>query len=139
MRTFADELYLRVKTIRKRKRPTASYHEAYAVILEELQEFWEEVKLNPRMRSTTSSLHELLDIAASAWTIAEDLNLIDKGESNNEDPEHSETLKNLLDKMISEGRMEGPKQKGLEPVRVFEFDLTHVVNLRERLFPNDEA
>jgi hypothetical protein len=137
MRTFAEELTERVISLRKQRRPTASYHEAYAIILEELQEFWEEVKLNPGIRSSTSSLHELLDIAAACWMVAEDLNMTDKVESSPPRNEHAQILRNLLDSMISQGRMEGPKQRGLEPVRVFEFDLIDVKKLKERLYPDE--
>lgn len=51
--------------------PINSTHEAYAVILEELEEFWKEVKINPKHLSVEAQhkriLHmqvELLQIAA---------------------------------------------------------------------------
>lgn len=52
-------------------KPLNSIHEAYAVILEEVDEFWEEVKVNPKKLTAESQVKrvnhmrdELIQIAA---------------------------------------------------------------------------
>ena len=55
-----------------------SAHEAYAVILEEVEEFWAQCKLKREARSKTMMLSELVQIAAMAQRAAEDLGLIDQ-------------------------------------------------------------
>ena len=54
-----------------------SSHEAYAVILEELDEFWEEVRKKTEERSGDSMRTELLQIAATALRSVIDLDLVD--------------------------------------------------------------
>ena len=54
-----------------------TYHEGYAVILEELDEFWDQVRLWPRTHSATVMLRELVQLAAMAQRVAEDSNLLD--------------------------------------------------------------
>jgi hypothetical protein len=53
-----------------------SAHEAYAVILEELQEFWGEVMKKRSLRSPANMLAELIQVAAMAQRAAEDLGLM---------------------------------------------------------------
>ncbi|KKL84124.1 hypothetical protein LCGC14_1967880 [marine sediment metagenome] len=50
-----------------------SYHEGYAVILEELDELWEEVKKNPRTRSVSRMRNEAVQVAAMALRFLVDL------------------------------------------------------------------
>ena len=52
-----------------------SYHEAYAVILEELDEFWEIVRQKAQDRNNRDAYVELVQIAVTAWRTARDLNL----------------------------------------------------------------
>jgi len=52
-----------------------SYHEAYAVILEELDEFWEIVRQQDNDRDPIAARKELLQIAVTAWRAAIDLEL----------------------------------------------------------------
>jgi len=52
-----------------------SYHEAYAVILEELDEFWEIVRQQDNDRDPQHARKELLQIAVTAWRAAIDLEL----------------------------------------------------------------
>ena len=54
-----------------------SYHEAYAVILEELDEFWEIVRQKTGMRDGGAARRELIQIAVTAWRSARDLGLDD--------------------------------------------------------------
>ena len=51
-----------------------SLHEAYAVILEELDEFWEEVRRQEHRPN--AALAELVSVAAMAQRAAEDLKLM---------------------------------------------------------------
>jgi hypothetical protein len=53
-----------------------SAHEGFAVILEELDEFWEQVRLNRSKRDRCQMLSGLVQIAAMAQRTAEDLNFI---------------------------------------------------------------
>ena len=52
-----------------------SYHEAYAVILEELDEFWEIVRQKTQDRDDRKAYIELVQIAVTAWRTARDLEL----------------------------------------------------------------
>lgn len=52
-----------------------SAHEAYAVILEEVQEFWQEVMKKRQLRDLTAMRKELIQIAAMAGRAAIDLEL----------------------------------------------------------------
>lgn len=45
-------------------KPFNSHHEAYAVILEEVDEYWEEVKKNPTKRNPDALKLELVQSAA---------------------------------------------------------------------------
>jgi hypothetical protein len=56
--------------------PINSAHEGYSVILEELDEFWEQVRLKRAARSKGKMLSELVQVAAMAQRTAEDLSLI---------------------------------------------------------------
>lgn len=56
--------------------PINCLHEGYAVILEELEEFWEQVRLKRAERSKEKMLSELVQLAAMAQRTAEDLTLI---------------------------------------------------------------
>jgi hypothetical protein len=58
---------------RKHNHPINSPHEAYAVMLEELDEFWEEVRRQTNDRNPTAMYRELIQIAAMAQRTAEDL------------------------------------------------------------------
>lgn len=44
----------------------ASYHEAYGVLKEEVDEFWEEVRLKEANRKPENLRHELIQVAAVA-------------------------------------------------------------------------
>lgn len=61
----------------REKHPTPFHngHEAYAVILEELDEFWDEVKA--QKHSKEKFLKELIQVAAMCYRAVEDLKLID--------------------------------------------------------------
>jgi vacuolar-type H+-ATPase catalytic subunit A/Vma1 len=75
--TFPEAVALELKTARRAHAPLNSAHEAYALILEELDEFWEEVRRKQPERSSQRMASELIQIAAMAQRAAEDLTLID--------------------------------------------------------------
>ena len=56
--------------------PQNSAHESYAVLLEEVEEFWEEVRKKREDRDREAMLKELVQIAAMSQRAAEDLGLI---------------------------------------------------------------
>ena len=76
MSAFAKIVRAELIAARAQHGPQNSAHEAYAVILEEVEEFWEEVKKKREARSKAKMLSELVQIAAMAQRAAEDLALI---------------------------------------------------------------
>ena len=66
----ATELCEELRTAHK---PFNSPHEAYGVIAEELDEFWEEVRKKGYLRSRPAMMLELLQIAACAMRYADEL------------------------------------------------------------------
>ncbi len=79
MLTFA-EMVDEELVLAKHRHPgdLCSLHEAYAVILEELDEFWEQVRLRAHMRDDRRMLKELVQAAAMCRRTAEDLGLIER-------------------------------------------------------------
>lgn len=62
---------------REKHKPMNSHHEAYAVILEELDEYWEEVRKKASERDPQAMLTELTQIAAMCVRTAVDLGLLE--------------------------------------------------------------
>lgn len=54
-----------------------SLHEGYAVLLEEVEEFWEEVRKKSSERNRLLMLDELIQVGAMAQKIAEDMGLVE--------------------------------------------------------------
>lgn len=77
MSEFAKIVRAELIAAREKHGPQRSCHESYAVILEEVEEFWWEVKKRADARSKTRLLQELVQIAAMAQRAAEDLGLIE--------------------------------------------------------------
>ena len=71
--TFPQCVAQELRLARQKHRPLNSAHEAYAVILEELDEFWEQVRLKREDREPIVMLVELVQIATMAQRAAEDL------------------------------------------------------------------
>ena len=53
--------------------PYNSHHEAYAVILEELEEYWEEVRKKSEERDPVAMRKELIQLAQTAFRTIYDL------------------------------------------------------------------
>ncbi len=58
--------------------PQRSHHEAYALIAEELDEYWEQVKLKEAVRDKAAIREELTQIAAMAVRAIVDLDLLEE-------------------------------------------------------------
>lgn len=72
---FLDDMRLELERAEVLHAPYNSYHEAYAVILEELDEFWEIVRRKTQHRDGRAAYAELVQIAVTAWRTARDLKL----------------------------------------------------------------
>lgn len=56
--------------------PITGAHDAYGRLLEEVDEFWDEVKMRQSVRSPDRMRDELVQVAAMAQRAAEDLKLL---------------------------------------------------------------
>jgi len=80
MQDFVDLQQQELAKARANHGDRTSAHEAYAVLLEEVDEFWEEVRKKRVARDPQNMLKELVQIAACAQRAAEDLKLIDRAQ-----------------------------------------------------------
>jgi len=69
---FRNAVLNEIDSIRSEGYTSQSLHEGYALILEEVEEFWLEVKKKKRNRNKKNMFHELVQVAALAEIIAED-------------------------------------------------------------------
>lgn len=76
MSAFATDVALELATAKAKHPPINSAHEGYAVILEELHEFWLEVMKRKSQRDPKAMKLELIQVAAMAQRTAEDLRLV---------------------------------------------------------------
>lgn len=74
-KSFADRVSEELAKARAKHSDMNSPHEAYAVILEELDEFWDLVKADDHQHSDgkTRMINELVQIGAMAQRAAEDV------------------------------------------------------------------
>ena len=70
---FEDEVRHELARARRLHAPIHSLHEGYAVIAEELDEFWEHVRMRPSKRDLKAARAELIQIAAMCQRTAEDV------------------------------------------------------------------
>jgi hypothetical protein len=73
MKSFEELVKKELKTAREKYGSMGSLHEAYSVILEELDEFWIQVKKKAKDRDMQNVLEELVQIGAMAQKTAEDV------------------------------------------------------------------
>ncbi len=90
MRSFTDDVRIEIELARALYRPMASAHEGWAVLREEVEEsmvemklavdrkLWEEVKKKPSKRDAELIYRELVQVAAMAQRMAEDIVLSGK-------------------------------------------------------------
>lgn len=77
MREFAKIVRAELIHARERHGTQHSAHESFAVILEKLEEFWEQARIKRELRNKIIMLRKLVQIAAMAQRAAEDLGLIE--------------------------------------------------------------
>jgi len=75
---FARRVREELQAARLKNAPMNSAHEAYAVILEELDELWEEVRKKRSERNPAAMAAELVQIAAMCQRAAEDLRFVER-------------------------------------------------------------
>jgi NTP pyrophosphatase (non-canonical NTP hydrolase) len=76
MSKFAEKVVDELNYAREQHGKITGAHDAYGRILEEVDEFWEEVKKRKLYRNPKEMLNELVQIGAMAQRAAEDLDLI---------------------------------------------------------------
>ena len=73
-KSFSDDVKEQLTRLRERHpEPVHSAHEGYALILEEVDELWDEVKKKNKLRDYDAMYHELVQVAARAKRLAEDV------------------------------------------------------------------
>lgn len=77
MTPFLHKVALEIEHARNKHAPMNSLHEGYAVMLEEVEEFWAMVRMQTSERDPAEMLTELIQIAVMAERIAEDCGLIE--------------------------------------------------------------
>lgn len=82
---FLNDVTAELERAESGHRPLNSLHEAYAVILEELDELWEHARLKREARDPAKIRTELVQVAAMAWRAARDLGLEPDPEWNPDD------------------------------------------------------
>jgi hypothetical protein len=70
---FAGRVFEELERARGIHGKIGSAHEGWAVIQEELEEFWEEVRKKPAMRDPGKMVEELVQVGAMAQRVAEDV------------------------------------------------------------------
>ena len=73
MKPFQELVTEELASARKQHGAVNSIHEGYAVILEELDEVWDEVKKKTKERDLPHLLKELIQVWAMAQKMAEDV------------------------------------------------------------------
>lgn len=70
--SFLEDVAFELQQARQKHAPIHSHHEAYGVIKEEFDEYWEEVKRQEPIRDPLSLYSELVQVAAMAARAAVD-------------------------------------------------------------------
>lgn len=73
--SFLSDVDAELQRAEAKHRPMNSLHEAYAVILEEVDELWDLARLKSEARDPAAVRMELVQIAAMAWRAARNLGL----------------------------------------------------------------
>ncbi len=73
MNTFEELVRRELEHARSKHKAANSAHEGYAIILEELDEFWAEVKKQTDAQSRSRMVEELVQVAAMCQRVAEDV------------------------------------------------------------------
>lgn len=70
---FPDLVKQEVERCRAKFKKADSWHYIYGVLMEEVDELWDEIKKKPAKRDLDNMLHELVQIAGCCQLAAEDL------------------------------------------------------------------
>ena len=70
---FLQAMWLELQKAEAKHAPQNSLHESYAVILEEVDEFWDEVKKQSEARDQNAIRKELVQIATMCWRCSRDV------------------------------------------------------------------
>lgn len=70
---FTELVQEELAKARKTHGPQSSYHEGYGILLEEVDELWDEVRKKTHNRNHLDTLKELVQIASCAQKMAEDV------------------------------------------------------------------
>jgi hypothetical protein len=92
METFRRLMVDEMTRVRNRGHVCKSWHEAYGLIAEEFEEFWDEVKKKTSKRDRLNALQELVQVATLCERVAIDLALIDDFERVEEDTQFIGTV-----------------------------------------------
>lgn len=76
--SFRETVQGELTRMSAKRRTCQSWHEAYGLILEEMDEFWDEVKKKAENRDKSNALKELSQIAALCERAAIDLGLVEQ-------------------------------------------------------------
>lgn len=119
-----------------KQRPFNSLHEAYGVLMEEVAELFDQIRLHPEQRNLDNLLEELLDIAATVQRAAEDFKLVDRQpfDGPTRQDKIEEVLRNLLTNMLERYTSFPPRQKGKKNTIAFEFDPKELAELKDKYF-----
>lgn len=71
MKSFLEKVSEECQKALKKHGPTKSLHEGYGILMEEVDEFWDEVKLKPENRNIKNIKLELVQIASTCMKIHE--------------------------------------------------------------------
>ena len=72
-KNFKEDVSKELADAREFHPPILCIHEGYAVLLEEVEEFWAEVKKKTKQRDPKKMYKELVQVAAMAQRIVEDV------------------------------------------------------------------
>jgi hypothetical protein len=68
-----EAIRFELASAREKYPPRTSIHEGYAIIKEELDELWDEVRASKNMKATSDMAYECIQIAAMSIRFIEDL------------------------------------------------------------------
>ena len=74
MKVFKDVFDEAQRSLSKYNRPYASSHEFYGVLLEEIEELWDEIKLKEELRDTEKMKKEAIQCMAVLYRFITELN-----------------------------------------------------------------
>lgn len=77
MKTFQDLVKQELSTARQVHYPIRSLHEGFAVLLEEVDELWQEIKKKYSRFNREHVLEEAVQVGAMAQRLAEDCSLLE--------------------------------------------------------------